>query len=236
MKKSWIIGACTFFTLQLAAFSGDVPETLAAYFEEETTVKAQLISVVPPAGFEMFVQKISQVAQKNPEWFQEHSKKTPAGSPLPVFDEKLGMGKETYADFVQQWGNREVKKLADTTLLLQESSEGVWIINGSGVSSALSLLRYQEKTNSFTSPNGELLPIVDVSAPSDSLLGAWKGKEWRFLSENTLTHMKENVALGKSADGKYCFLIYRIQEVTRAGRPIFDQSLMIRFAAQKMNE
>jgi hypothetical protein len=66
------------------------------------------------------------------------------------------------------------------------------------------------------------------------LLGAWTGKEWRFEADNSLTKSKENVALGTSSDGKYSFLVYRLQEVTSRGKPLFDKSLVIRFAAKKV--
>lgn len=215
------------------ATAEDAPELLENYFTVDVPVKAQVIAVTPPAEFEQFVQKLSEAAQKDPEWYAEHSKKTPLGSPIPVYDEKLGMTQAEYDQFLKLWDSREAKKLADTSLLLEKVGDGEWKINGSGVTSALSLLRYHEATNSFKSPNGELVSIADVKAPSGSLLGAWSGKEWRYLSENSLTKMKENIAIGKADDNGYSFLIYRVQEVTSSGRPLFDKSLLIRFVAKK---
>ena len=231
--KIWLAGAYALFSMQLVAIAGDLPAVLAKYFDAKAPIKAQLIEVTPPAEFEPFVQKLSEAAQKDPVWYAEHSKKTPAGSPIPLFDEKLGMTQLEYDKYVKFWDNREVRKLTDLSLIIKEVSGKAWKINGSGPASALSLLSYSEATNSFKSPNGELVAIADVSAPSASLLGAWNGNEWRYLSENSLTKGKENVALGKSADGNHGFLIYRIQEATSAGRPLFDKSLMIRFAVKK---
>ncbi|MFT5883524.1 MAG: hypothetical protein ACI9FG_002041 [Crocinitomicaceae bacterium] len=233
MTKTWISGIIALITLQWVASAGEVPEALAACFDKDKPVKAQIIAIVPPKEFEGFVQKLSEAAQKDPEWFAEHSKKSP-GSPLPLFDEKLGMSQEEYDNYEKLWASRTAKKLADTSLMLTEVGDGQWKINASGPASILTLLRYDPKKNTFTSPNGELEAIASIAAPERSLLGAWTGKEWRFEADNSLTKSKENVALGTSSDGKYSFLVYRLQEVTSRGKPLFDKSLVIRFAAKKV--
>lgn len=231
-NKTWIAGIIATISLQLFSLAGDVPEALATYFDKKKPVKAQIIAIIPPKEFEGFVQKLSEAAQKDPEWFAEHAKKTP-GSPLPLYDEKLGMSKEEFENYEKLWASREAKKLADTTLLLQEVGNGEWQINGSSDASALTLLRYNPEKNVFTSPNGEMESIANIAAPEKSLLGGWKGREWRYESENSLTKMKENLALGTTNDGKYSILVYRLQEVSSAGTPLFDKSMVIRFAAKK---
>jgi len=232
MTKTWISGIIALIALQWVTSAAEVPEALAVCFDKDKPVKAQIIAIVPPKEFEGFVQKLSEAAQKDPEWFATHSKKSP-GSPLPLFDEKLGMSKEEYDNYEKLWASRAAKKLADTSLMLTEVGDGQWKINASGPASMLSILHYDPKKNAFVSPNGELESIANIAAPERSLLGAWKGKEWRFEADNSLTKSKENVALGTSSDGKYSFLVYRLQEVTSRGKPLFDKSLVIRFAAKK---
>ena len=70
---------------------------------------------------------------------------------------------------------------------------------------------------------------------ADSILGAWKGKEWRFQEETGLGTIKENLALGQTADGKFGMVVYRAQELTSSGTRLLDKSLVIRFpiAAKK---
>lgn len=213
--------------------AGELPEVLAKHFDAEKPVRAEVFMVVPPQEFEKFVQKLSEAAQKDPEWFDQHSKKTPNGSPIPEFDAKLGMSQEEYDGFVKLWDEREAKRVSETVLLLTETGDGKWKLNGSGDASSLSLLSFDPEAQTFRSPNGTMESIADIKAPARSLLGAWTGKEWRYQSENSLTKMKENLALGTSEDGKYSILVYRLQEVTSRGRPMFDRSLLIRFAAKK---
>lgn len=216
-----------------SVYAGELPEVLAKHFDAEKPVKAEIVMVVPPQEFEKFVQKLSEAARKDPEWFDEHSKKTAGGSPIPDYDEKLGMSQEEYDKYVKLWDEREAKRISETMLMLTESGDGKWKLVGSGEASSLSLLTFDPEKNSFKSPNGTLESIANIKAPKRSLLGAWTGEEWRYQSENSLTKMKENVALGTSEDGKYSLLVYRLQEVSTKGRPLFDQGLVIRFAAKK---
>jgi hypothetical protein len=116
---------------------------------------------------------------------------------------------------------------------VREVRPGKWQISGTGAASVLSLLVFDSESSNFTSPNGEMERIGDIDAPAKSLLGAWKGYEWRYQSETSLTKMKENLAFGTSEDGKYHLLIYRLQEVTSRGNPLLDESMVIRFAAGK---
>ncbi|MFC5050390.1 hypothetical protein ACFPK9_07180 [Rubritalea spongiae] len=233
MKQWWMTAVAALVCTISGVHAGELPEVLAKHFDADEPVKAEIYMVVPPQEFEKFVQKLSEAAQKDPEWFNEHSKKTPGGSPIPEYDEKLGMSQEEYDGFVKLWDAREAKRISQTALMVTETGDGKWKLNGSGNATPLSLLSYDPETNTFKSPNGTLESIVDINAPKRSLLGAWTGKEWRYQSENSLTKMKENLALGTSEDGKYSILVYRLQEVTAKGRPMFDQSLVIRFAAKK---
>lgn len=213
--------------------AGEAPELFKGFLEKEKPVNAELVVVTPPKEFQKFVQKLSEVAQKDPKWYAEHSKKTPVGSPIPLYDAKLGMTKAEYDGYLKVWSQREVKKIADVALMLREAEDGAWMIQASGDATPISLVHFDVKSGNFRSPNGELERIEDIAAPAESLFGSWKGKEWRFWKEGTLGKTKENFALGKSEDGKFGMLIYRLQEVSGSGRPLFDQSMVIRFVLPK---
>ena len=72
--------------------------------------------------------------------------------------------------------------------------------------------------------------MEDVDADAQSILGAWKGHEWKFQEETPLGKTKENFAIGKLADNKTGLLVYRLTEVSSTGRLLYDKSLVIRFA------
>ena len=47
---------------------------------------------------------------------------------------------------------------------------------------------------------GLQVKAVDINADARSILGAWKGHEWKFQEESILGKTKENFAIGKLAD------------------------------------
>ena len=104
------------------------------------------------------------------------------------------------------------------------------MVRVSGEGSAISLLRYMEKTDKTRSPNGMMDRLEDINAEERSILGAWTGHERRFQEDSVLGKIKENFAIGKLANNKTGLLIYRLQEVSSTGRLLYDKSLVIRFA------
>jgi len=218
------------FAAKLSA--GEIPAVFNGLFQKDVPVKGQIGVVLPPQEIEKYMAKVEQAAKKNPEWFREQAKSAKPGSPLP-YDEKLGLTKEEYDAYLQLWAKREFKPMQETVLLLRETSDGNWTLSGTGNAAAISTLRYQPKSDTFRSPNGELKRIEDIKADSTSILGAWTGKEWRFEEESSLGKTKENIAVGQYADKKYGLVVYRAQEISSEGTRLMDKSLAIRFPLSK---
>jgi hypothetical protein len=215
---------------QLSA--AEMPAVFSGLFQKDVPVRGQIGVVVPPPEIEQYVAKVEQAAKKNPEWFREFSKTAKPGAPLP-FDEKLGLTKEEYDAYLKLWAKREFKPMQDAVLVLRETSDGSWTLAGTGNAATLSTLRYQPKSDSFRSPNGELKRIEDINADAASILGAWTGREWRFEEESSLGKTKENIAIGQHADKKYGLVVYRAQEISSEGTRLLDKSLVIRFPLGK---
>lgn len=210
-----------------AAVQAEVPKVLSV-LPDGKLVKAATIQVVPPAELEPYLAKVEAAAKKDPEWFNEHSKKSAPGVPLP-FDPKLGLTKEEYDEYIRIWEKREFKPVEPIVLQLKKSPDGTWAITTAGGAFAIATLKYDPAKDIFISPNGEMKRLEDVKAEKHSILGAWEGAEWKFEEENTLGKIKENFAIGKTTDGKFGMLVYRMQEVSSEGTPLYDKSLVIRF-------
>ena len=84
------------------------------------------------------------------------------------------------------------------------------------------------KEDNWTSPNGTPTRLPDINADPSRILGAWTGKEWRFEEETSLSKLKENVAIGLTADKKYHLIVYRAQELTATGTRLLDKNLVVR--------
>lgn len=207
------------------------PKLLAAYLTKDKAVTGEVGLVVPPKEINKYIAKVQAAAKKDKAWHTEYAKKAKPGIPLP-WHEKLGLTKEEYAEYLKLWDQRKFKAVQQVVIRLEEPKPEEWMIRVSGVGMSISLLRYNPKTGSFKSPNGELKRIEDIDAEASSILGAWKGQEWRYENNTEFISTKENLAIGQHKDGKSCLLIYRLQEST-SGHRLADKSLVIRFSPPK---
>lgn len=210
------------------------PKFLAELMRPDTPVRAEIVVPAMPPELDKYVAKVKQAANKNPDWFIEHSKNSKQGVPLP-YDEKLGLTKEEYDEYLKLWAKRELRPVEAMVMTLKGDKDGRWMFmtntpQGKSLPSVLATLKYDPKDDSFHSPNGTLKRIADVAADANSTLGAWTGQEWRYLEETSLAHTKENVALGKTGDGKSGLLIYSFQEVSPQGSELGEKrQFVIRF-------
>lgn len=226
-----LLGVIAVTGISAASAASKSPETLAPYLTVDKAVKGEVGAIVPPKEISKYINKVQAAAKADPEWHKEFSENAKPGIPLP-WHEKLGLTKEEHQDYLKLWDQRQFKAVQQVVIRLEEPKPGEWMIRVSGVGMQISLLRFDPKTDMFKSPNGELTRIEDINAEKRSILGEWKGKEWRFENSNEFITTKENLAIGKFSDGKHCVLIYRLQEST-SGHSLADKSLVIRFAPPK---
>lgn len=218
--------------IAISAAAEEVPKVFAGLFKQGVPVKGQIGMVLPPPEIDKFVAKVGAAARKDPKWFREFSKEAKPGVPLP-YDERLGITKEEYAEYLALWNKREFKPMEEVTLLLRQSSGATWSLTSTGGASTISTLRYEPKEDVFRSPNGELKRIEDINADPTSILGEWSGHEWKFEEETGLGKVKENFALGRFADSKFGIVVYRAQELSTEGTRLLDKSLVIRFPLER---
>ena len=214
-----------------SAFAADAPKILAAYLQPDTPVKGEIVVIVPPPELDKYIAKVEETARsskENAEWFRQHAKTGKPGVPLP-YDERLGLTKEEYDDYLKFWNKREFKPVEAVAIQLKSDKEGRWNINMTGGAQSVSTLRYDPKDDAFHSPNGTLVRIEDVNADANSTLGAWSGQEWKYEEQTGLGTTKENIAIGKTGDKKYGLIVYRLQEVSAQGTRLLDRGLVVRF-------
>ena len=223
------------FSLIASLAAAEVPKVFSGLFDQDIPVKGQIGMVLPPKEIDKYVAKVEASARKDPKWFREFSSQAKPGVPLP-YDERLGLTKEEYTDYLALWNKRAFKPVEDVMLLLRQSAGGTWSITSTGGASSISTLRYTEKDDLFRSPNGDLKRLEDIKADSTSILGEWGGHEWKFEEETSLGKTKENVAIGRFADNKFGLIVYRVQELSTEGTRLLDKSLVIRFPLGKAGQ
>jgi hypothetical protein len=215
--------------------AAEAPKIFAGLFEQDIPVKGQVGMVIPPKEIDKYIAKVEASARKDPKWFREFSGQAKPGVPLP-FDDRLGLTKEEYAEYLALWNKREFKPVEEVMLLLRQSAGNTWSLTATGEASNLSTLRYSAKDDVFRSPNGDLKRIDDIKAEPASILGEWNGCEWKFEEETGLGKTKENFALGRYSDNKYGIVVYRVQELSTEGTRLLDKSLVVRFALGKAGQ
>ena len=215
--------------------AAEVPKVFSGLFQLGVPVKGQIGMVMPPKEIDKYLAKVESAARKDPKWFREFSKQGKPGTPLP-YDERLGLTKEEYTDYLALWNKREFKSMEEVMLNLRQSAGDTWSITSTGGASAISTLRYSEKDDIFRSPNGELKRIEDIKADVNSILGEWSGSEWKFEEETGLGKTKENVAFGRFAGNQYGLIVYRVQELSTEGTRLLDKSLVVRFPLGKSSQ
>lgn len=212
--------------------AAEVPKVFAGLFEQNIPIKGEIGVVIPPPEIDKYVAKVEAAARKDLKWFREFSSQGKPGAPLP-YDERLGLTKPEYEEYLALWSKREFKLREEVMLLLRQNAGDSWSLTATGGASLFSTLRYDAKNDSFRSPNGELKRIDDVKADSTSILGEWSGSEWKFEEETGLGKIKENFAIGRFAGNQYGIIVYRAQELSTEGTRLLDKSLVVRFALGK---
>jgi hypothetical protein len=215
-------------------FAQQVPKVFQGLLQPDVPVRGQIGMVEPPQEIDKFIAKVEAAARKDPEWFREHSKQAKPGVPLP-FDERLGLTRAEYDEYLALWAKREFKPKEEVMLLLRQGSGNTWTISATGTASQLTTLRYSPDQDVFRSPSGELKRLEDIKADAQSILGAWSGHEWKFEEDTGLVKLKENLAIGQMEVGNFGLIVYRAQEISSEGTRLLDKSLVIRFPLTKEN-
>jgi hypothetical protein len=223
------------FALVASLSAAEVPKIFAGLFEQDIPVRGQIGMVVPPPEIDKYIAKVEVAARKDVKWFREFSATAKPGAPLP-YDEKLGLTKAEYDDYLALWAKREFKSTEEVMLLLRLTAGDAWTLTATGGASTFSTLRYTAKDDAFRSPNGPMKRLDDIKADSGTILGEWAGFEWRFEEETSLGKTKENFALGRLADKKFGVIVYRAQEFSSEGTRLLDKSVVVRFPLGKAGQ
>ena len=214
--------------------SAEAPKIFAGLFQQDVPVQGQIGVVMPPDEINKYIAKVQEAARKDTKWFKEFSGSGKPGEPLP-YDERLGLTKAEYDEYLSLWKKREFKPLADVMLNLRQNPNDTWTLTATGEASSFSTLRYSPQEDIFVSPNGKMNRLVDIKADASSILGEWTGMEWKFEEDTGLGKTKENFAIGRLADNKFGLVIYRAQELSTEGTRLLDKSLVVRFPLGKVS-
>jgi hypothetical protein len=219
-------------------YAAEPPAILGQYLELGKVTKGEVVKLSIPVEFLKFRELLKQAQKGDPEWFKSHQEKAGKDNPIPPYDAKLGLTQTEYDKYVGLWEQRSYKRVEDgeVQVILTEDDDSDWVINVTGKGMPISTLKYVTEKDQFESSNGSLLRIEDIKSPKESIYREWSGQEWRYFNDGDLVKTKENIAIGRTGDGRFGLLIYSLQELSGQGKPLADDLLMIRFVPKKLKE
>jgi len=214
------------------------PAVLSQYLEANKAAKGEVVQLDIPVEFLKFRALLKQAQKADPAWFKKLQKKAGKDNPIPPYDSKLGMTRAQYDKYKALWEQRSYKRVegGKVQVVLTQDGKDEWVINISGKGMPVSLLKYVAKKDQFESSNGALVRIEDIKSPKESIYRDWSGQEWRYFNDGDLVKTKENIAIGRTGDGRYGMIIYSLQEISGQGKPLADDLLMIRFVPKKLKK
>ncbi|GEM_PF-2882798 len=157
------------------------------------------------------------------------------GAP-PLWNESLGLTRESYEQYLELWNKKTLQKTGDYQILI-EPTEGIstdqkksndWLLRliGDGRYSRLIWI-YQANTQSWQSPNMRLNYLGQIETHAQSVLGQWSGKVWQNSRQNTQGTWIETFAFGKDTNNQ-TIIVYRTQAINPKQELWFDESLILR--------
>jgi hypothetical protein len=144
--------------------------------------------VVMDTKTQIMMQKFQTAVQKNPEWFLEQQQKVKeTGQQLP-YDEKLGLTKEEYKDFLNLSKNpnsMQMTKSSSETISIKYD-KGKVTLKGTGKLSVLDNLtiNLQDLTARIENINLSKAEAVNINTADNGLRSKWKGFTWRYENSN----------------------------------------------------
>lgn len=232
--KLLLISVC--FLSHSGIFADEVPAPMGDYFNFGESVKAQVIIVNHDEEFLQLQNKILKKRSEDAKVFDEIYKGHDPGLPYP-YSATMGLTEEEHAAYLKAWTKRKIQPLAGVVLKLEKGEGNRHRLHVQGdprvaakfVPSGVASLHFNANTGKVETLLGEMERIADINTAKNSVLGPWAGVEWRGTSSDVLMTVYENLVIGERTDSAFCYLIYRKRELESDGRPVADQTLLLRF-------
>ncbi|MCA9005273.1 MAG: hypothetical protein KDA70_08355 [Planctomycetaceae bacterium] len=197
------------------------------------TITVDVMGLAVPKRAEEIGQKFKQALAKDPDWFLEHSKNKKPGEPLP-HDERMGISKEEYEEFLKLSQKTTMRKLNEAPLIITQKEADVFELDGGSELSDLTGIVMDLKQDQVQSPFGTLAERSIINAPESTALGAWNGVQWKgnLTDADGVTGSVAKLAIGKIKKSGRCVIYYDVRKIT-SGEKIHISHILNYDAPQK---
>lgn len=212
------------------------PATINQYIPcDGTLLRGAVVRLVLDESFAKLHQGVIEKLQQLPEnKRKEITDSTPANTVL-AYTTDIWPNKADYDAYLEAWKKVQIAPVADVGMGFQSAGDGTWRVLAitrtpqGTMPMTIANLRYNAKTNTWLSNNGELTP-KEYTADNGCAYGAQTGTEWILNKEDSLSKLTETVRFSKTTDGKYVYILYSLVENSAfSGAPVANHGYILRF-------
>lgn len=160
--------------------------------------------VLAPRALELTA-KMQKAIQADPAYFLKAVQEAKPGEPLP-YDQRSGLTKEEYAEYLKLIEERKVEKVADAEIEIKEPSPGVFVFNGGDDLGELTGIEIDLGRKEVRTRIGTAKKQEEYAIPATAPIGKCTGVEWS--SEMETGTIRVSVSR-QHATGKAC-IYFRI--------------------------
>lgn len=183
---------------------------IIALIPKDQTIAEVLVPEVPARLVEL-TRAIRVAAWKDSAWWNEYRTSASEGEPLP-YDEKLGISKEDYEEYLSLASKRSLVKTGEVTLSVASDDDKTFEISCDDTLATIDGVRLDLTSDKVDTPFGSAAERLDIEAsPKQSLTGPWSGVEWKFIEikDNKATGTMVQFALGRLEETGRGILYYK---------------------------
>lgn len=184
------------------------------------SVSVDVMQVMPSPRTAELALKLQEAVKQNREWWLSHVAKAAPGQPVS-WDEKLGLTREEYAEFLAESANVSLVKTGEGTIELLRSSDGRITIRAAAPLADLDGIVIDTRADRVETPFGETTAKSEIKASDEQkATGPWNGEQWELgiagAAAGTGTQVR--FALGRLVESGRGILYYHALEVTADGK------------------
>jgi hypothetical protein len=144
--------------------------------------KVDVMGVVYPERFQELNKKIQMALTTNKEWFLSYIKQNAkSGEPLP-YDERMGMTKDEYAEFLSLGDKREMRKFGSAELTIRTNADTFQFNCRRDL--PLDGVKINLRDMSITTPFAVITNPAPDTSEGGGVIGPFSGYQWKFEKDD----------------------------------------------------
>jgi len=162
--------------------------------------------------------KLQRALAQDPEFLREHMKKSVPGEPLP-YDERFGLTKAEYEEFLATSQQMSLQKIGDATLAITETTKDSYRLDGGTDLPELTGIVIDLGQDEVRTQFATAAERIELHAPAVAPLGTWSGVQWKHaeLAPDQKAGTMVQFSLGRADRSGRGVLHYEVRVIAAEG-------------------